>query len=156
MDYRRLLIGALVASKKQFQTAMTTFDENDSSFKPQEGLLSVAGHVAHTAGTVDWFVDGAFGEGWNLDFEGHMQEAHAFASLTEGMEWFERAVDRAIDAVKNASDGELAASIPDKRIMGGSPRAAVVSAIVDHTAHHRGVLAAYARLLGKVPVMPYA
>jgi uncharacterized damage-inducible protein DinB len=40
--------------------------------------------------------------------------------------------------------------------MGGVPRWSVVSAISDHTAHHRGALTVYSRLLGKVPVMPYA
>jgi uncharacterized damage-inducible protein DinB len=40
--------------------------------------------------------------------------------------------------------------------MGGAPKRAVISGIVDHTAHHRGSLAVYARLRGKVPTMPYA
>jgi len=38
----------------------------------------------------------------------------------------------------------------------GAPRAAVVSGIADHTAHHRGALSVYARLIGKEPPMPYA
>ena len=40
--------------------------------------------------------------------------------------------------------------------MKGAPRAAVVGPIVDHTAHHRGALTVYARLLGKVAPMPYS
>ena len=40
--------------------------------------------------------------------------------------------------------------------MGGVPRAAILSGITDHTAHHRGALTVYARLLGKTPPMPYA
>jgi uncharacterized damage-inducible protein DinB len=39
--------------------------------------------------------------------------------------------------------------------MGGLPRYAIVSALTDHTAHHRGALTVYARLLGLVPPMPY-
>jgi uncharacterized damage-inducible protein DinB len=39
--------------------------------------------------------------------------------------------------------------------MGGLPRHSVVSALMDHTAHHRGALTVYARLLGKVSPMPY-
>jgi len=39
--------------------------------------------------------------------------------------------------------------------MGGEPRAAVVGAIVDHMAHHRGALSVYARLLGYAPPIPY-
>ena len=39
--------------------------------------------------------------------------------------------------------------------MGGLPRSAIFGAITDHTAHHRGALTVYARLLGKTPPMPY-
>lgn len=55
-----------------------------------------------------------------------------------------------------ASDQILFESIPDTRIMEGAPRLAVVSGIVDHTAHHRGSLAVYARLIGKQAPMPYS
>ena len=39
--------------------------------------------------------------------------------------------------------------------MGGQPRLAIFGALTDHTAHHRGALSVYTRLLGKVPPMPY-
>ncbi len=54
---------------------------------------------------------------------------------------------------KSAAD--LEQPLPQGPIMGGAPRSAVVGAISDHTAHHRGALAVYARLLGKTPKMPY-
>ena len=54
------------------------------------------------------------------------------------------------------NDDLAALSIPDTRIMEGAPRLSVVSGIVDHTAHHRGSLAVYARLIGKEPLMPYS
>ena len=57
--------------------------------------------------------------------------------------------------MKNASDDELMAPITGE-IMTGAPKISVVGGIVDHTAHHRGALAVYARLLGKIPQMPYA
>ena len=41
------------------------------------------------------------------------------------------------------------------QIMGGAPRMAVISAITDHTAHHRGALTVYARMNTIVPPMPY-
>ena len=49
----------------------------------------------------------------------------------------------------------LLSALPEGPIMGGEPRAAVVGAICEHTAHHRGALSVYARLLGKVSPMPY-
>ena len=39
---------------------------------------------------------------------------------------------------------------------GGASRLAWVSGLGDHIAHHRGALADYARLCGRVPAMPYA
>jgi uncharacterized damage-inducible protein DinB len=47
------------------------------------------------------------------------------------------------------------AELPKDGVMGGAPRIAIVGAIADHTAHHRGALTVYARLLGVVPPMPY-
>ena len=48
----------------------------------------------------------------------------------------------------------LAAEMPANPIMQG-PRYEVIGGVVDHTAHHRGALAVYARLQGKTPAMPY-
>jgi uncharacterized damage-inducible protein DinB len=39
--------------------------------------------------------------------------------------------------------------------MGGMPRESIIGGIVDHTAHHRGALSVYARLVGREPAMPY-
>jgi len=51
---------------------------------------------------------------------------------------------------------ELAAPLPADGIMGGAPTSAIVGGAIDHTAHHRGALTVYARLLGRVAAMPYA
>ena len=53
------------------------------------------------------------------------------------------------------SNAELTAPIAAGPIMGGAPRMAIISAITDHTAHHRGALTVYARVSGLVPPMPY-
>ncbi len=150
------LVSQLETSRKYFKTTMSAFSEEDSGFAPGPGLFTVAAQVAHTADSVDWFVEGAFGKGWNMDFESHLAAARAVTSLAAATEWFDRAYDAAVATVESASADGLAAPIPDARIMGGAPRAAVVNAVVDHTAHHRGSLAVYARLLQKEPPMPYA
>ena len=91
-----------------------------------------------------------------MDFEADIREAKAVTSLEDAVAWLHRAFEHAIEVVGSASDEELFTPIPDTRIMEGAPRAAAVSGIVDHTAHHRGSLAVYARLIGKVPLMPYS
>jgi len=57
--------------------------------------------------------------------------------------------------VKSHTAEEWATPLAPGPIMGGAPRLAVFSAIAEHTAHHRGALSVYSRLLGKVPPMPY-
>jgi len=149
------LVAQLQTSLKYMKTTVSAFDEGDSGFAPQPELYTVAGHIAHAADSVDWFVEGAFGEGWNMNFEGLIAAARGVTSLDDANAWLDRAYAAAIAVIEAAPDEVLLAPIPDKRIMGGAPRAAIVNAIVDHTAHHRGALTVYARLLGKVSPMPY-
>jgi uncharacterized damage-inducible protein DinB len=141
---------------KFFKTTISVFEEADSGYAAQPDMFTVAGHVAHTAATVDWFVDGAFGEGWDMDFEAHIAQTNAVTRLSDAKELLEKAFARVVEVFGAASDDDLCASIPDKQIMEGAPRCAIASALTDHTAHHRGALSVYARLLGKVPPMPYA
>ncbi|MCY3548222.1 MAG: hypothetical protein F4Z31_17780 [Gemmatimonadetes bacterium] len=149
------LVAQLQTSLKYMKTTVSAFDEGDSGFAPQPELYTVAGHIAHAADSVDWFVEGAFGEGWNMNFEGLIAAARGVTSLDDANAWLDRAYAAAIAAIEAAPDEVLLAPIADERIMGGAPRAAIVNAIVDHTAHHRGALTVYARLLGKVSPMPY-
>ena len=150
------LVAQLESSLKHFKGTMSALDESDSAFAPREGMFTVAAQVSHVAGTVDWFMEGAFGDGWDMDFETHEGHARAVTSLAEAVAHLDRAYAAAIATIGSTSDEALFAPIADQAIMGGAPRAAVVSAIVDHTAHHRGSLAVYIRLLGRVPAMPYA
>ena len=141
---------------KFFKTTISVFEEADSGFAPQPEMFTIAGQVEHVADTVDWFVEGAFGSGWNMDFEAHIANAKAVASLAQAMEHLDRAFANIAKVVGAASDQQLFEPIPDKQIMEGAPRCSIVSGITDHTAHHRGALAVYARLQGKEPPMPYA
>jgi len=119
-------------------------------------MFTVAQQVAHAAQTVEWFIQGAFSPtGFNVDFEGMDREVRACTSLTEARAWFERACAGALAAVNGHSDAEWAELMPAGPVMGGDPRFVVFGGLTDHTAHHRGALTIYTRLLGKVPPMPY-
>jgi uncharacterized damage-inducible protein DinB len=59
------------------------------------------------------------------------------------------------NAIGFARSQDLARPLPPGPIMGGQPAGDVIWAMVEHTAHHRGALTVYSRLLGKVPPMPY-
>ena len=150
------LVKELESTQKFFNTTVSVFEPDDAGFAPYPELYTVAGHIAHSADSIDWFIEGAFGDGWDMDFEGLIAKAKEVTSLQEATEWLSRSFVNAKAVVGKASDEVLFESIPDTRIMEGAPRLAVVSGIVDHTAHHRGSLAVYARLIGKEAPMPYS
>ena len=149
------LVKELESTQKFFNTTVSVFEPDDAGFAPYPELYTVAGHIAHSADSIDWFIEGAFGDGWDTDFEGLIAKAKEVTSLQEATEWLDRSFVNARAVVGEASDQVLFELIPDTQIMSGAPRLAVVSGIVDHTAHHRGSLAVYARLIGKQAPMPY-
>lgn len=155
MSITDAMVKELEFTRTLFKRTISIFDEGDASFAPDPELYTVAGHIAHTADSVEWFIEGAFGKGWDMDFEALIARAKEVKSLQDALDWLDRAFDHAVDVVGKATEEDLYAPIPDTRIMDGAPRLAVIHGISDHTAHHRGALAVYARLVGKVPPMPY-
>ena len=150
------LIEELRSTRQFFLNTISCLTEDDSGYAPKEEMYTVAQMIGHTAHTVEWFMDGAFGtEGFDLNFENYGERMKQFTSLKQSVEYFEKTIEQAIQTVKNASDEELVTPLPAGPIMGGAPKMAVVGAVADHTAHHRGALSVYARLLNKVPQMPY-
>lgn len=150
------LIQELKSTKEFFDRSTRPLTEEDSTFAPTQGMWSASQQVAHAAQTIDWFAEGAFRpEGFDLDFEAMATEVNKIQSLKEARDWLDRAFDRCIQTIGSKSMEELTAPLPAGPIMGGAPRLAIVGAIVDHTAHHRGALTVYSRLRDKVPPMPY-
>jgi uncharacterized damage-inducible protein DinB len=151
------LLGELVASREFFARGTDCLDEGDSNFSPKENMYSVSQMVAHVAQSIDWFIEGAFVSktGFSMDFDNHINEAKAVSSLSNAREWLNRAYDNAIKMVEKQGDVALKSPLPEGPIMGDLPKCAVIGAIAEHTAHHRGSLAVYSRLIGKEPKMPY-
>jgi uncharacterized damage-inducible protein DinB len=146
----------LAASQDFFDRSTRVLDEADSGFRPREGMMTVAQQVAHTAQTLDWFMEGALQPGgFDLDFAKHAQALEAATSLTAARQTLKAAFANAIQAFRSRSAEDLARPLPPGPIMGGQPISDIVWAMVEHSAHHRGALTVYSRLLGKVPVMPY-
>ena len=149
------LVGQLRLAVRFFDTSTAWLTEDDEAFSPADGMFTAAQQVAHVAQTIDWFVEGAFGTGWDMEFPGHESRVRKVKRIAEARAWLARAVDDAVQVLEAKSPAELAEPLPEGGIMAGAPRGAIVNGIVEHTAHHRGALAVYARLCGKVPPMPY-
>lgn len=146
----------LLASKDFFDRSTRVLDEGDSGFRPREGMMTVAQQVAHSAQTLDWFVEGASNaEGFDLEFEKHAKSVQSVTSLAAAREWMEKAYANAIQFLRSRSADDFARPLPAGPVMGGQPMSDIVWAMVEHTAHHRGALTVYSRELGKVPTMPY-
>ena len=140
-----------------FDRATACLTEDDAGFAPAKGMYTAAQQVAHVAQTVEWFVAGAFSpKGFDVDFAAHDAAVRKVATLADARTWLARAFEAAIGRLGATSPADLAAPIAPGPVLGGAPRSAIVAGITDHTAHHRGALAVYARLRGKVPAMPYA
>jgi len=148
--------GQLLASKDFFERSTRVLDEADSRFRPCDGMMTVAQQVAHAAQTLDWFVEGVTrAERFDLDFEKHARETAKVTSLAAARQALAAAFENAVQFIRSQSPEDLARPLPAGPIMGGQPVSDVVWAMVEHTAHHRGALTVYSRLLGKVPPMPY-
>ena len=146
----------LLASKDFFNRSTRVLDEGDSTYRPQPGMMTVAQQVAHTAQTIDWFIDGATSpSGFDLDFAKHAAETEKVVSLAAARQALDKAYDKAIQFLRAHTPEQLAGPLPAGPVMGGQPISDIVWSIVEHTAHHRGALTVYSRQLGKVPVMPY-
>ena len=147
----------LKSMKEYFDRSTRVLEEADSGFAPKKEMFTAAQQVAHVAHTIEWFIQGAFGPtGFDMNFEQIDKEVRKVTSLKAARMWMERACAAALKAAETRSEAEWAQSMPENPIMGAVPRFAILSAMNDHTAHHRGALTVYSRLLGKVPPMPYA
>ena len=138
-----------------FHRSTRCLSEADSGFRATPETMTAAQHVAHTAQTIDWLREGMFDDRWDMDFEKGAAAVQAFTSLTAARAELDAAWGRLGARVEASSEEELGSQLADNPILGVRPRHSCIKALVDHTGHHRGALAVYARLAGKVPEMPY-
>ncbi len=155
MQLKVQALAQLEATRKFFDRTTRCLAEADSGFRATPETWSVAHQVAHVAHTIDWFRSGVFDDRWDTDFEAALAEVATVTSLGDARDRLARAWKDLHDRIEGLSDADLESPMADNPILGARPRYQVVEAVIDHTAHHRGSLAVYGRLLGRVPDMPY-
>ncbi len=149
------LVNRLQAARAFFEKTIECFQEEDGGFAPKEGMFTVAQHIAHAAQTIEWFLEGAFRpQGMDLDFAAHEEDVRAVTEMEDALAWWNSAFDQTIESISGSAPESWQDPIRGE-LMGGMPRESIIGGIVDHTAHHRGALSVYARLVGRVPAMPY-
>jgi uncharacterized damage-inducible protein DinB len=154
-----ILVQQLTQCKEYLDRATRALTEEDSSFKPTDDAFTVAQQIAHIGLTIDWFIEGGFGKGFVLNEEGkipgHAEALQNIKSLEGARSLCAQSFSNAIQVIGSKSPQHVLELMPDNPIMGVAPRMVVVHGIEEHTAHHRGSLSVYTRMLGKVPPMPY-
>lgn len=146
----------MLASKDFFNRSTRVLEEADSGFRPQPDMMTAAQQVAHVAQTLDWFIQGVSRpEGFDLNFGEHATALQKVTSLAAARQMLDKAYDNAVAFLRARTPEELAKPLPEGPIMGGQPTSDIVWGMLEHTAHHRGALTVYSRMLGKVPPMPY-
>ncbi len=155
MNHKTEALAEIDATRKFFDRTTSVLDEADSGLRATPATMSAAAMVAHVAQTLDWFREGGFEDRWRLDFEAMAAETEAVASLAEARRRLDSAWGRLRAAVEAMPEEKLAEPMAENPILSRRRRYHVIAGVVDHTAHHRGSLAVFARLAGKVPPMPY-
>jgi uncharacterized damage-inducible protein DinB len=136
-----------------FSRSVACLGESDSTYAPMEGMYTVAQHVAHTADIVQWLCDGAFtDQGFDPELEERARRIRQVTSLGSARELFDAAYDRASRIAGATPDEELrSCTVPPNEVVGEPPLLNVFRMMEDHTAHHRGALTVYSRLIGRTP-----
>ncbi len=141
-----------------FNRSTRPLTEKDSTFTPVPELYTVSQLVDHVAQTIDWFADAAFeGKGFSMDFEAHQKAVRQVTSLAAARAHLAKAFARVKKLAAATSMEQMSKPVvpADSMIMPGATPVMILSAMEEHTAHHRGALSVYSRLRGHVPPMPY-
>lgn len=176
-------VARLGIHKEFFHRTIACFRPEEGSFQPRPDMLSVNGQILHVTAAIELFLSGLFVAFKRLRSETLVSlrgEGEAWIGLSSGftdMGWTEQASleheasgpARSMEAALAAFDGtmDIAASVFSEltsedmvQPLAQNPLDLrtpqhVLEILLDHTAHHRGALAQYARLLGHDPSIPY-
>ncbi len=150
-------IAAKLGQERHFlQNVIKDFKSEHGDFRPTPEMMTVAQQINHVAHTLNWFCEGAFGAGFDMDFEKMNAEVKREISLENALARLNAAYAEAARVVENKTENELNSPLSPNPILGEVPRAEIFAANAEHTAHHRGILTVYLRLLGITPTMVYS
>lgn len=152
----RVAVAKLTQEQHFLMNILKDFRPEHGDFAPASGMMTVTQQVRHIAHTVQWFRKGAFGAGFDMDFGQHAEELTKPCTFPQALEELRRTYEEYKTFLASLPEGALDQLMPPNPILGPQPRSTALHAQADHTAHHRGALAVYLRMLGVVPTMVYS
>ncbi|MFC1561632.1 DinB family protein [candidate division KSB1 bacterium] len=147
--------GIVRNERKYLQNIIKDFKPENGGFNPVEGMLTVAQQINHIAHTILWFREGAFGSGFEMDPAVLEKQVMVKVSFEESLKKLNDTYDNWIAFLEGLSEEELNAPLPENSFFGPLPKSMIIYSNFEHTAHHRGALSVYLRLLGIKPTMVY-
>ncbi len=141
--------------KKFLMRVLKDFSPEHADFAPAAGMMTVSQQIRHIAETMSWFRKGAFEGTFDMDFErleGRLREP---VTIEQALAELEHAYEDYDSFLAGCTPEDLAEPMAPNPVFGELPRLVVFSAQTDHTAHHRGALTVYLRMLGVKPELIY-
>jgi len=149
-------VNELKASLEFFTRSTSCLTEKHAHFAPSPDVMTTCQQIAHVGQTIDWFMEGIVGEGFDMNFEEHLNDVRKVTTMAEARDWVNVSYAKAMGIASTSSIEDLAVPMPeDSPVFANTPKFVAFPSIVEHTAHHRGALTIYSRLLGLTPAMPY-
>lgn len=183
LDPRNPWVRRIQNHRTAFRRTMDCFADADATFRPAPGMLTVADQVLHVINSNEYMLSGLFGpfdgigpaSRWQAgfgdlswvqyantgDFDAHLPASPelvaARTSVVAALELFDQACFIVSLVLGQKRPEELAAPLPPNPLfpVDGLTCEDLLESMLDHTAHHRGALSQYARLLGHDPKLPY-
>jgi hypothetical protein len=102
-----ILVDQLKASKVYLDRSSSALTEEDSGYAPDSNSYTTAAQMAHIGLTIDWFIEGAFGKGFDMNFEEHDAMARKFTSLNAVRESCTASYNKAIELIGSKTTEEI-------------------------------------------------
>jgi uncharacterized damage-inducible protein DinB len=147
----------LVKRERNFlMNILKDFKPEHSDYKPQKEMKTVGQQIRHIELTIKFHYYSTFGPGFDMSFQEYLAEMKKPISLEKALQGLHRMYDEAIAMLEKTTAEELLADLPNNPMLGTGACYTVIYKNSEHTAHHRGALSVYLRMLGITPAMVYS
>jgi uncharacterized damage-inducible protein DinB len=148
----------LIKTERHYlQNILKDFRPEHGHFKPTEEMRTVGQQIKHITLTTKFYYETVFGSGFTMSFQEYKEEMKKLIGLEDAIKDLDEIHNKAVSLVEDKTEEEMKAPLPSNNpMLGEGTLENVIIRNIDHTAHHRGALTVYLRLLGIKPEIIYA
>ncbi|MCP4727525.1 MAG: DinB family protein [bacterium] len=147
----------ITKERKFLNNILKDLKPEHGDFKPADEMLTASQQIKHIALTGKWFYSKALGTGFEFaSFDAYLEEMQKPLTLQEALDLLNETYEESVRAFGNMTEKEFDEIVKDDPMLGTFKKSDMIFYNNEHTAHHRGALSVYLRLLGITPTMIYA